>query len=53
MEREQLAEVNGGGFAYDLGRVIRFISFAINPVPGTAYAIVDWEVNALNNEYSE
>lgn len=49
----QLRTSNGGGFAYDVGRVLRFIGVSAfgNPI-GVSYAIVDWEVNALINEDS-
>ena len=51
MTVEQLKEKNGGGFAYDVGRILRFIglSGAGHPV-GMAYAIADWEVNAMISE---
>jgi hypothetical protein len=43
-------ETNGGGFAYDLGRVLRFIG---NAVPGdfvsVSYAIGDWYATTLMN----
>ena len=47
MESDQLLEINGGGFAYDVGRVIRFFGLAM---PGDyislAIACADWEVHA-------
>ncbi len=44
---EQLLEINGGGFAYDVGRVIRFIFLALpGDVSSIAYAVSDWEVRA-------
>ena len=49
MDAEQLREVNGGGFAFDLGRVIRFIGFA-GGGSNTTYAILDWIVNDAVNE---
>lgn len=47
---EELLETNGGGFAYDLGRVLRFIG---NALPGDLvsvnYAIGDWYATTLMN----
>ena len=51
MTSEQLREVNGGGLAYDIGRVIRFIGLwggGINA--GATRAVADWQVNAIINE---
>ena len=51
MDAEQLHDVNGGGFAYDVGRVIRFIGLSVggqNPY-ALNYAIADWHLNALIN----
>ncbi len=51
MTVEQLREMNGGGFAYDVGRILRFIGLSGGGHPGAlAYAVVDWEVNAMINE---
>ncbi|MEN8202274.1 MAG: hypothetical protein ABFS28_06740 [Bacteroidota bacterium] len=48
---DQLMEVNGGGFAYDLGRIIRFIGLSGGGSPiGVTNAILDWQINALINE---
>ncbi|MEN8156868.1 MAG: hypothetical protein ABFS10_07950 [Bacteroidota bacterium] len=47
MESDQLMEINGGGFAYDVGRVIRFIGMALPGDPiSLSLAIADWEFNA-------
>ena len=45
---QELLETNGGGFAYDVGRVLRFLSMAAggNPIQ-IANAITDWQVNAI------
>jgi hypothetical protein len=48
---EQLREMNGGGFAYDVGRILRFIGLSGGGHPGAlAYAVTDWEVNAMISE---
>ena len=49
MDAEQLREVNGGGFAFDLGRVIRFIGLTGGGHNAT-YAIIDWIINDAANE---
>ena len=48
---EQLRQVNGGGLAYDIGRIIRFIGLSGggNPI-GVTNATIDWEINAMINE---
>jgi hypothetical protein len=48
MGTQQLMETNGGGFAYDVGRILRFLSIAAggNPIQ-IANAITDWQVNAI------
>ena len=44
-------DTSGGGFAFDVGRVLRFLSIAL---PGDAisvtYAITDWQINAMIND---
>jgi hypothetical protein len=51
MTVDQLKEMNGGGFAYDLGRILRFIGLSGGGHPGAlAYAVTDWEVNAMISE---
>ena len=48
---ERLRDINGGGLAYDIGRVIRFIGLWGGGVnAGAAKAVVDWEINAMINE---
>ena len=56
LKGEQLSTINGGGFAYDVGRVIRFLVISgggTNPFM-LANATTDWIINdeindALNN----
>ena len=50
MTIEQLMEMNGGGFAYDVGRILRFIGISGGTTIGITYAITDWQINALINE---
>jgi len=54
MGTEELLETNGGGFAYDVGRILRFIG---NALPGdfasVAYANADWYATTLMNEAKE
>ena len=51
MTRDQLLDMNGGGFAYDVGRILRFIGLSGGGSPiGIANALTDWEVNAMLNE---
>lgn len=47
--REQLTTMNGGGFAYDLGRAIRYL---LNSGGGFTmdHAILDWTVNEAAND---
>lgn len=47
----ELRETSGGGFAYDVGRILRFLAISSTIIPGPSYAIADWQINALNNEY--
>jgi len=49
MDAEQLQEVNGGGFAFDLGRLIRFIGLS-GGGHNTTFAIMDWIINDAANE---
>jgi hypothetical protein len=49
MGTTQLMETNGGGFAYDVGRVLRFISLMGPNAAITAMAISEWQVNATIN----
>ena len=46
----QLMETSGGGLAYDVGRIIRFLGISAGQFVGTANAVVDWQINALVNE---
>ncbi len=47
---EQLKEFNGGGFAYDVGRVLRFIGLCGGNGSGAWYALTDWDINKAINE---
>lgn len=50
MSAEQLLETNGGGFAFDIGRIIRFIGVAFpGDVVSTIEAINDWHINQMIN----
>lgn len=50
LSSEELLETNGGGFAYDFGRVLRFIAKAMPGDPGSiAYASGDWYATTLIN----
>lgn len=52
MDSVQLMDINGGGFAYDVGRVIRFLgvsALCANPISITN-GIVDWMVTDIINE---
>ncbi len=50
MGSEQLLETNGGGFAYDVGRVLRFIGMSAGGYMGPTLAIIDWQITtAINN----
>ena len=43
---QELLETNGGGFAHDVGRVIRFIGLmGINGI-NTPMAVSDWIINS-------
>ena len=51
MSVEQLREMNGGGFAYDVGRILRFIGQSGSGNPGAiAYAIAEWQAIAMLND---
>lgn len=46
----ELMETSGGGFAYDIGRVIRFIGlYGGNPM-ALPWAVTDWQINAALND---
>ena len=51
MNADQLREANGGGFAYDFGRVLRFIVLSGG---GSSLflpnAVADWTINEAVNE---
>ena len=46
---EQLREINGGGFAYDVGRVLRFIG--ITYAEGIYSACADWVATDVASQY--
>jgi len=49
---EKLREINGGGFAYDVGRVIRYFVISgggIAPI-GIATGLADWIGNDVANQ---
>lgn len=46
ISEEHLQDINGGSFAYDLGRIIRFYL----QMPNVAYALSDWYVTDAVNE---
>ncbi len=47
MNAEQLMKVNGGGFAFDVGRFLRLIALG---GPTSMTAIADWIANDVVNE---
>jgi hypothetical protein len=50
MDSQELVEINGGGFAYDVGRVLRLLCHVGGGNAGiTAMAISEWQVNAMIN----
>ncbi|HER09064.1 MAG TPA: hypothetical protein ENO20_09160 [Bacteroides sp.] len=48
MDVESMRQVNGGGFAYDVGRGIRCLALYV--VYGNIYAMTDYIVNEALNE---
>ena len=51
LDETDLEEINGGGFAYDVGRVLRFLVISgggLNPF-GIAEATGDWIINDAAN----
>lgn len=47
MGSQELMDTNGGGFAHDVGRAIRFIAMVLPHDPiSVASAITDWQINA-------
>jgi hypothetical protein len=52
LDTDQLTRTSGGGFAYDVGRVLRFFvksGGGLDPI-GRAYAVMDWVVNDIVND---
>ncbi|RPI46456.1 MAG: hypothetical protein EHM46_00550 [Bacteroidetes bacterium] len=50
IEMSEAMAINGGGFAYDLGRVLRFIYLCGGNGLGTQWAIMDWQINEAVNQ---
>lgn len=46
----ELMETSGGGIAYDIGRVLRFIGLYGGSATSLPYAIADWQINAALND---
>lgn len=46
MDSMELQLTNGGGFAHDVGRILRFISLAGPYGQGMPYAVADWIENS-------
>jgi len=53
MDATQLMDTNGGGFAYDVGRVLRFFSAMGPNAILVANAITEWQVNATINRLED
>ena len=51
----EAVEINGGGFAFDAGRVVRFLYISVlgSSMVGTAMAVTDWQINAMVNAPAE
>jgi hypothetical protein len=50
LNESQLILTNGGGFAYDVGRVLRFLGISAGTAVGTAMACADWYMNDVVND---
>lgn len=50
LDADQLMEINGGGFAYDLGRILRFIGLSGGSGSMIYQALVDWYVTDAIND---
>ena len=50
MNEAMLLEINGGGFAYDVGRALRFLLLMGPSGTNTAIATCDWIINDVANE---
>jgi hypothetical protein len=48
LSTDQAREINGGGFAYDLGRAIRFLGLSGAGIT-VHNALVDWWINDAAN----
>jgi bacteriocin-like protein len=52
MNKEELTKINGGSFAYDLGRLIRYMAIYVSEgtgVRGNMYAYTDFVTNMVVN----
>jgi bacteriocin-like protein len=50
---EELSAINGGSFAYDLGRFLRYMGIYYangTGIPGTVAANIDFVINMIQNE---
>lgn len=50
IDPDQMKKINGGGFAHDVGRVLRFFIMSCDPVLGTYAGVLDWQTNKLISE---
>lgn len=48
MTSGELADIRGGNYAYDIGRVIRFLAFSASPNTA-ASGVVDWAITDMLN----
>ena len=45
IDQNRLMEINGGGFAYDVGRVLRFLVLSTDSILGVSAGVMDWQLN--------
>ena len=45
IDQDRLMDINGGGFAYDVGRVIRFLVLSSDSILGVSAGVMDWQLN--------
>ncbi len=48
--KESLAVYGGSSFAYDVGRVLRFLGIAASGMTGPSFAISDWITTSFLEE---
>jgi hypothetical protein len=53
MEQSEMIAINGGGFAYDFGRILRFLYISGGSGIGTSMAVADWIINDAANQQSQ